>query len=946
MEEDQAFHACTIGELECGFIIRMAPVASLRDLRRGVLAVMDQDVRSLADADVVIEGSTLPGIAPQFVVGDEDEGLLSLPETIPEPPLRMMEGNGLHANAVDVEGAFAERVQIMDLRLQGVEGDREETVAHLVVEGVPQPLHARGVPVNGELAGLVVDGAEKGEAKDVVPVDMGDQEVHIETTAVGDELLSQGPDACPCIDDDGSAVSEGEFEAGGVSTVDGGILSGHCDGTSRAPKLDLHTRYPVASPLPARSMTTAGRTAEIDGGGEYENVRQSHSPCQFKCLDYFEKFPAWGFGDCIADDPIAYSHQFCRGGCMCGICGVLDFRRETGTELLREMCGSFAYRGPDDEGYFSGPPVGLGHRRLSIIDLSPAGHQPMTNEDGTLRIVFNGEIYDFEQWREELIRAGHRLHSRTDTEVILHLYEEKGFECLRHLNGMFAFGLWDSGKQRLWLARDRLGIKPLYYYWDGQRFIFASEIKAILKDPSVRREIDQEALDLYLTLNYIPAPWTIFRNIRKLDPASYLIAEKGKIVVERFWDPMARDPGPISGSMEEQKRTLRTLLEESVKRRLIADVPLGAFLSGGVDSSIIVALMARNSTRPVKTFSIGYKDLPSFDETGYAREVAQFNGTEHHEFKLDHRDILEAFPRVLENMDEPFADSSSVPTYIVSRETRNHVTVALSGDGGDELFAGYRMYQGEYWSRYAGFIPPWIRNGLISPLVEWLPDSRDKPGLERVRRLKKFVRGMSLSFPERFCRWREIFPFHERRELLKSPPHEDLFLTRTSQASEAEASRFAKDRINLMLYMDVKGLLHGDMLTKVDRMSMANSLEVRVPFLDYTFVEYVFTLPGSAKLRPGRGKYVLLEAFKDLLPLSIHERPKAGFEMPIGAWLRKELRFLIDDHLRREVIERTGIFHFPAVARLIDDHMSGRRDTSWQLWNLIAFQYWYERYVA
>jgi asparagine synthase (glutamine-hydrolysing) len=629
---------------------------------------------------------------------------------------------------------------------------------------------------------------------------------------------------------------------------------------------------------------------------------------------------------------------------MCGICGVLDFRRQTGQELLREMCDSFSYRGPDDEGYFTSPPVGLGHRRLSIIDLSPAGQQPMPNEDGTLRIVFNGEIYDFEHWREELVRAGHRFRSRTDTEVILHLYEEKGLGCLHNLNGMFAFGLWDSGRQRLWLARDRLGIKPLYYYWDGDRFLFASEIKAILKDPLVKREIDQQALDLYLTLSYIPAPWTIFRNIRKLPPASYLLAEKGQIAVEPFWEPLTKEPGPASDSLEEEKRTLRASLEASVKRRLIADVPLGAFLSGGVDSSIIEALMARNSTRPVKTFSIGYKDLPSFDETAYAREVARFNQTEHHEFKLDHKDILDAFPRVLENLDEPFADSSSVPTYIVSRETRNHVTVALSGDGGDELFAGYRMYQGEYWSRYAGLIPTWIRNGVIAPLLQRFPDARDKPGLERVRRLKKFVSGMSLSFPERFCRWREIFPVHQRQELLKNPPLEDLFLSLTSQASEMGERPYELDPVNLMLYLDVKGLLPGDMLTKVDRMSMANSLEVRVPFLDYTFVEYVFTLPGNAKLRPGKGKFVLVEAFKDLLPPAIHSRPKAGFEMPIGAWLRKELRFLLDDYLREEVVSKTGLLHFKPIERLIDDHMSGRRDTSWQLWNLIAFQYWYERY--
>jgi asparagine synthase (glutamine-hydrolysing) len=630
---------------------------------------------------------------------------------------------------------------------------------------------------------------------------------------------------------------------------------------------------------------------------------------------------------------------------MCGICGILDFGvRPITRELLRDMCDSFPYRGPDDEGSYVSPPVGLGHRRLSIIDLSPAGHQPMGNEDGTLWIVFNGEVYDYEELRKGLLAAGHRLNSRTDTETLLHLYEEEGFGALRFLNGMFAFGLWDSVRQRLWLARDRLGIKPLYYYWDGSRLVFASEIKAILKDPQVSKEIDLQGLDLYLTLNYIPAPWTIFRNIRKLPPGSFLVAERGKITIEKYWDLGGSPEQRMEGTPEEERQTLLTMLEASVKRRLIADVPLGAFLSGGVDSSIIVALMARNSSRPVKTFSIGYRDLPSFDETGYAREVARFNRTEHHEFKLGHADILDAFPQVLDKLDEPFADSSSVPTYIVSRETRGHVTVALSGDGGDELFAGYRMYRGEYWSAYYGLIPPFIRNGLIAPLVGLLPDARDKPGLERIRRVKKFVRGMSLSFPERFCRWREIFTYPQRRDLLRTPSEEDLFLRRTEEAVQGEQGRFEGDLVNLMLYLDVKGLLPGDMLTKVDRMSMANSLEVRVPFLDYRLVEYVFSLHGGKKLQAGRSKAFLIETCKDLLPPMIHKRPKWGFEMPIAAWLRKELRFLMEDYLREEVVRRTGLFHFPTIGSMITDHLSGRRDTSWQLWNLIVFQYWYERY--
>lgn len=635
---------------------------------------------------------------------------------------------------------------------------------------------------------------------------------------------------------------------------------------------------------------------------------------------------------------------------MCGICGKLNFDGNgLNKDLLERMCRSFSYRGPDDEGILIAPPIGLGHRRLSIIDLSDAGHQPMSNEDETIWLVFNGEIYDFENLRQELEKKGHILKSHTDCETIIHLYEEEGIHGLKRLNGMFAFALWDIRQQRLFLVRDRLGIKPLHYYWDGTTLLFASEIKAILCDPEVSRDIDQEALKLYLTLNFIPAPWTIFKNIRKLSPGNYLLAERGKISIEKYWDVPSRDGLTEESSDHEfqdlthQKEHLRSLLEESVKRRLISDVPLGAFLSGGLDSSIIVSLMARNSSQPVKTFSIGYKDLPSFDETSYAREVATFNRTEHHEFKLGFKDILEAFPMVLDNVDEPFADSSAVPTYIVSRETRNHVTVALSGDGGDELFAGYRMYLGEYWSKYYAKIPAPIRS-LIAPLVQALPDARDKPGLEMIRRVKKFLRGMSLEFPERFCGWREIFPFTMRQQLLKDPEEDNFYLGLIRETAQNEKGRFPGDPINLMLYMDLRGLLPGDMLTKVDRMSMANALEVRVPLLDYRFVEYAFQLGSQSKLKAWGGKYILLEAFKDYLPTALHKRPKRGFEMPIGAWLRKELRFLIDEYLSEASVKRQDFFHYEIIKGLINDHMSGRQDTSWQLWNLIVFQHWFKKY--
>ena len=640
---------------------------------------------------------------------------------------------------------------------------------------------------------------------------------------------------------------------------------------------------------------------------------------------------------------------------MCGICGKLDLAGTPVPEsLLEKMCGTIAHRGPDDHGILVDPPVGLGHQRLSIIDLSPSGHQPMSNEDGTVWLVYNGEIYDFEDLRRLLLDRGHRLSSRTDGEVLIHLYEDEGVDCLRRLNGMFAFALWDARRQRLWAGRDRLGIKPFCYFWDGSRFVFGSEIKAILADPEVPRRIDPEGLDLYLSLNYVPPPWTLFRGIRKLPPGCHLTVEGGRLEVTPYWDVPAenaprtgRDRPPRTGSDPEAfSGTLFDTLDAAVGRRLIADVPLGAFLSGGLDSSIVVGLMARHMDRPVQTFSIGYRDLPTFDETSYAREVAAFHKTDHHEFRLDHRDVLDAFPEVLKTLDEPFADSSAVPTYIVSRETRRHVTVALSGDGGDELFAGYRMYRGEAWAGAYGRIPGFLRNGLIAPLVNLLPERRNAPGLEAVRRAKKFVRGMSRSFADRYCGWREIFPLAEREALLRGPLRRDLYREQTRRAASRCAGLFPDDLVNRMLYLDVRSLLHADMLTKVDRMSMANALEVRVPMLDHTVVACAFAMPGGVKLRGRTGKAVLLDAFRHLLPPALLHRPKMGFEMPINAWLRGELRFLVEDHLNEHAVRSQGVFRPEAVTELVRRHMGGYQDTSWHLWNLIVFSHWHRTYMG
>ena len=611
------------------------------------------------------------------------------------------------------------------------------------------------------------------------------------------------------------------------------------------------------------------------------------------------------------------------------------------------MTSALSHRGPDNAGIYcrrnGRVNVGLGHRRLSIIDLSESGRQPMANEDKTIWMVCNGEIYNFQSLRQDLERKGHRFSSKMDGEVILHLYEEEGASSFKKLSGMFAFALWDETAKILILCRDRIGIKPLVYYKDGANFIFASEIKSILQDPDVRKQIDWQALDLYLTFNYIAAPFSILENIRKVRPGHYLLVGEEQVLEQAYWElpDIAGEPEQYGNGLETHKRAIYRALDEAVRGYMIADVPVAAFLSGGIDSSIIVGLMARNSGRPVRTYSIGYTDMPMYDETAYARDVAQFNATDHHEIKLTARDIIEAVPLVLSSLDEPFADSSAVPTYVVCRETAKDVKVALSGDGGDELFAGYRMYTGEHWySRYL-MLPGLLRN-VMNGIISSLPDSREHRALEYVRRMKKFIRGARGSFEDRFFAWNEIFPREIRENILSISNGIDLDFGKKRLADRLCEKNF--DAINRMLYADVKESLPGDMLQKVDTMSMLNSLEVRVPFLDHRVCEVAFEIPGDLKIKNGRGKYVLMETFKGILPTSLHNRPKWGFEMPVSQWLRKDLKYLVDDYLSKDRIERQGIFRYPVIKKILGDHFSNRSDTSWQIWNLIVFQAWYSNY--
>ena len=636
---------------------------------------------------------------------------------------------------------------------------------------------------------------------------------------------------------------------------------------------------------------------------------------------------------------------------MCGICGIVSQDgRPVDPVALETMGAAIERRGPDDSGIFirlngaaggSGLRVGLGQQRLSIIDLSPAARQPMCNEDGTIWLTYNGEIYNYKDLRRELETKGHRFRSESDTEVVIHLYEEEGLAAVRRFNGMFAFGLWDEKKQRLWLCRDRVGIKPLVYSWDGVRLLFASEIKALLTEPTIDKQLDREALELYLAFNYVPAPLTMFRGIRKLEPGCSLVLENGKLAVSRYWS-LPQSPGntePVDA--DRMQRRLVDALSEAVAGCMLADVPVGAFLSGGIDSGIVVALMARVSSRPVQTFTIGFADEGLYDETGRARRVADMYGTEHHEIRIRQRDMLEVMPEVLGALDEPFADSSAIPTYLVSRETRRHVKVALSGDGGDELFAGYRSYLGEYWRARYRMVPALLRESIIEPAIAALPDSRETRIGETLRRAKKFLRSTRGPFDERLLALKEVFPAAMRRRLLAGDNNgTDPALAWVRHL----LGRISGDAVNRMLCTDLIDSLPGDMLTKVDLMSMRNSLEVRVPLLDHRVVELAFEIPGREKLRRGVTKRVLKETFKDLLPPGHTRQPKSGFEIPISRWLRTDLRCLVDRYLSEERVRDQGVFDAAVVQELVRSHRQATTDTSWMLWNLIVFQKWHESY--
>lgn len=626
---------------------------------------------------------------------------------------------------------------------------------------------------------------------------------------------------------------------------------------------------------------------------------------------------------------------------MCGICGIYNFtaQRPVPAGLLRAMTNTLLHRGPDDEGYYVQGAVGLGMRRLRIIDLE-GGVQPMANEDQSIRVIFNGEIYNHNELRADLEARGHRFRTRSDTEAIVHAYEEYGLDCVQYFNGMFAFAVWDERSNRFVLARDRMGIKPLYYQIDGDGIVFGSELKPILVHQDQVPAIDFEALDAYVTLEYIPAPLSIVAGIRKLPAGHLLVIERGQQRLQCYWD-VPQDT--MSGSEEDIAGQLRALLQKSVKRRLMSDVPLGLLLSGGMDSSTIAALMSAVTRDRIQTFSIGFDD-PTYNELEYARTVARHLNTDHHELII-RPDAVQLAGHLMTFLDEPLGDVSVFPVFLVSQLARQHVTVALTGDGGDELFAGYDQYIANKVAAYYTRLPAFLRGQVVEPLLRACPPSDRKKGV--VNRLKRFADGLRYPPELAHARWMTYMDPAERRALFAGDladrgPHTEAYaaVTRYLHRNDHPAG------LNDQLYADLKTYLVDDLLVKVDRMSMAVSLEARVPFLDYELVEFAARIPAALKLRGFTRKYILRKAVGHLLPPAILARGKEGFSIPMKNWLRGELRPMMVDLLSAERLRRQGWFQAAYVERLMAEHLQGRANHSHRLWPLMVFQLWCDRYLT
>ena len=629
---------------------------------------------------------------------------------------------------------------------------------------------------------------------------------------------------------------------------------------------------------------------------------------------------------------------------MCGICGIYNLDgRLVDKEILRKMNHTLIHRGPDGEGYFVESNVGLGHRRLSIIDLE-GGKQPMGNEDGSIQVVFNGEIYNFVEIKKDLEAKGYRFRTRSDTETIIYGYEEWGEDFVQKLRGMFAIALWDSKKQKILLIRDRIGKKPLYYYLGKDRILFASEIKALLIDRSIPKEIDPMALDSYLSFGYVPSPLSIFKAIRKLPPAHIAVCRPGDFLVRQYWH-LDMGSEAFHKPEEDVLGELRSLFDEAVRVRLISDVPLGAFLSGGVDSSAVVASMAGLvGKEPLKTATIGFSEK-KFDELEYARVVAKKYHTDHSEFVVN-TDALKVLDDIVWYLDEPFADASAIPTYYVSKMARQKVTVALSGDGGDETFAGYinRYYMNRLEDSVRRKFPGFLKQNILGPMGEIYPKADFLP---KPFRLKRFLSNLSNTFEQAYFRDMSFYFLPEMKKKLYQSDFKPMI--KDFNAFDILGDHFKinqnSDITTRVQYVDIMTYLPEDILVKVDRMSMAHSLEVRAPILDHKLMEYVGSLPSTLKLKGKESKYIFKKMLENRLPQNILYRKKRGFSIPLAVWLRGELKDFAEEALFSNKAESHSYFNPEYIKGLWKRHLSGRQDYAYPLWGLMMFELWQQRFL-
>ncbi len=620
---------------------------------------------------------------------------------------------------------------------------------------------------------------------------------------------------------------------------------------------------------------------------------------------------------------------------MCGICGIFNMQsgEPVSPRLIEQMTHLIAHRGPDDSGSYVDGPTGLGFARLSIIDLS-GGHQPMSNENGDIWVVFNGEIWNYKTLRQELLEKGHQFRTHSDTETIVHAYEEYGVECVARLHGMFSFAIWDGPRQRLLLARDKAGKKPLYYTQVDGDLLFASEIKSLLCHPGVKRAASTQAMADFLSVRYVPAPATLFENIYKILPGHWLLCEHGQLRQESYWDFTfgKTEERPIAAYLQ----GIRQHIHRAVEERMMADVPVGAMLSGGVDSSIITGLMSQLTQQKVQTFSVGF-DHPDYSELPYARLVSEHFGTEHHELVVQSSDMTQYWPILTWHRDEPVSEPSDLGVYLISKLARQHVKVVLSGEGGDELFAGYPKYVVDWLARYYHILPTSVRDQIIQPLLERLP--------YRMRKLKTAARNLSQPAPQRWMNWFGIF---------NGPLKEHLLTRETQMSIDLDASREfrrwlthnpQRDGLSSMLYLDTKIWLPDNLLMKGDKMTMAASLEARIPLLDYQLIEYAASIPSHLKTRSFQAKYLLKRAYADFLPETILTRKKMGFNVPTGIWFREGQRSIITQLLLSERVRERGYFNDAFIAQMLRDHLEGKTNYQAQLFTLASLELWFRIFI-